>query len=93
MRPRSVSKKAYSLRVYHEFLEYIADKVEAKLVKDTILFLARLNAWIIPVVQCFAEQEIGGGHRQKLYADICRANTNLALAQIVGQIRHFVELW
>lgn len=56
----------YSLRVCHEFLGYIADESEARLVEGTVSSLTKLDAWIITLVQCFAEQEVRGRHRQKL---------------------------
>lgn len=76
-------QKVYSLRIYCDFLGYIVDKVEAKLVQGTTLSLASLDAWTITVVQCFAEQEFRGGQCQKLYTDASGSNLELALAQIV----------
>lgn len=44
-------RNGYSMRVYHGFLGYAADKENERLVEATILFLGRLNAWIVNVSQ------------------------------------------
>lgn len=53
----SHSQIAYSLRVYYDLLNYIADESGAKLVEGTVLSLARLDARNVIFVKCFAEQE------------------------------------
>lgn len=43
----------YSLGVYNEILVYIPDEPEMELVGASIQSLARLDAWIKTVVECF----------------------------------------
>lgn len=52
----------YCLHIHQEFLGYIPDEIENKSVKGTILSVARLDAWIVFVGECFAEQTAWAGH-------------------------------
>lgn len=79
-------RKAYSLRMHHEFLGYIPDELERKLMGGTMLAIARLFAWVVPVVLYFAEREVCGVHRQKIYAVTFGRKLGRAVGMIVGQI-------
>lgn len=81
----------YLLRVFYAFFGYIFDEAEKRLVEGTLLSTAMWGAWIVTVLQCLIEQEIRGGRRQELYADVFGASSILTVAQIVVQIRQFVE--
>lgn len=69
-----------------EIFGYIADEIEERLIKETLLSPARLYALFVAVAQCFAERETRGWHRQKPYADAFGANAKLALVHIVRQV-------
>lgn len=57
-------QNACSMRVYNEFLGYIAVEVEERLVEQATSALVRLEAWTVPIVQYFEEEETRGRHRQ-----------------------------
>lgn len=54
---QNLFQNAYSLCILHVFLEYIADEIEKNLDKEAIFYLARLDDWIVSVVQCLQNEE------------------------------------
>lgn len=58
-----------------------------------ILSLARIDAWIITVMEGFASRESRVGHRQKTFADTFARNVKLQLHRftLVGRTRQSVE--
>lgn len=81
-----------SLCVYHRFLRYILRAIGNVLVAGSVLSIAIYVAWIVRFVVCSLEQETRGGHFQRRYADTFGRNKKrLAVEQIFGKIRVFVE--
>lgn len=85
-------QNSYSLRMYHKFLGYISDKKLNELVGGPFLTLVRLDVWIVTVVYC-CQYGTTRVHRQKIYGDTFGGNIEMAVDQIVGQIRVFAEAW
>lgn len=54
---------------------------------------ARLDVWIAIIQEFFSKWEARGGHHQERYADIFGRKIELAVEQIVGQIRVIVYWW
>lgn len=67
-------RNAYSLLVYQEFLGYIYNELNEKLVEGTIFSVARVDVWIVTVLQYLAEQETQGGNCHKTYSDTFERN-------------------
>lgn len=64
----------YSLRVYNEFLVYVAYDGDERLFEGSILSFAGIDAWIVTVAHFFVEQETRCRHRYLLNACKFRAN-------------------
>lgn len=48
----------YWVKIYHKFLGYIGDEVSERLFEETAISIAKLEASIATVMECFAEQRL-----------------------------------
>lgn len=53
-------------------------------VERSMVWLTRVDAWLVFVVGSLTEQESGGGQQQNLYADKQRRMLELAMVQLTG---------
>lgn len=65
----------------------------AEEVEKAIIFLALVGAWEGTVAICLTECGTPGGQRQKLYADIERNILELAMQELIWNVREFVPPW
>ena len=63
--------------------------------ESTILLLARVDAWIMTVLDCLAAEDDGcrGGARQRKYVETYEKFLPLAMEQLTEQLYKFVKEW
>lgn len=59
--------------------------------EGSILQLARLHAWIAPVVTSLTERKMGEGHRQNTCADTYASYVTVAIRKLVGRVGSFLK--
>ena len=96
----SLFRHDVSVEILHVFMGYIPpipmeNDEQYKSVEGTIMMLARLDAFIMTVIQCLSDtgRETVGGHRQKLYHDMFCHALPKACNQLIGKIRVYIQAW
>lgn len=60
-------------------------------VEGSVVYLARVDAWVVTLGKCSTEREARRGQRQKLYADTRVNIPGLPMNQLSGSERVFVQ--
>ena len=61
--------------------------------ESSILQLARMDAWIMTVLDCLLADEKRGGKRQKLYVDTFQKFLPIAMGQLSEELYDWVKYW
>ena len=88
--PLFVNKDA--LFNYHQFIGY-RPKVQMESYATSIITLARLDAWIVTVIDLLDSSEGRCGKKQKLNCDMFGKSLVTATSQLIGAIGNFVQNW
>jgi len=59
----------------------------------SILLLARVDAWIVTVLQCLGLDGLRGGKCQRLYIETFSKNLPVAMRQLTSRLHNFVKDW
>lgn len=89
-----------AIRVLHQFMGFDPQQPGSSAsvetyVENSIVSLARLDAFIATAVVCLREDgtDTVGGHRQKLYHETFKPYVADAYNQIIGKVGRFVQDW
>ena len=66
---------------------------EEEVPESSILQLARMDAWIMTVLECLEANEKRGGKRQKQYMDTFQKFLPIAMGQLSEALYHWVDEW
>lgn len=84
-------RNAAAVQVIEAFLGFAPVLEDGAVVQSSILYLARLDAWIATVAKCLGIPEGRGGQRQRTFNDYYHSFFTLSVEQILAKVCDYVS--